>query len=240
MNDKIVKPCDYCGRNKITERLTLKILIAHFIDTTFSLDKGFIYTLKWLFINPNKPIKSFIEGNRIGFTMPAKYLVVTVTISVLATFLYDVETYSIVHVSDNESANVSIFYTYYQKYLNIILFSLIPIISFFSWLLGNKKKYNYAENLIANAYLFGTYNLFNAVLTVLGAKLTSINIITGSTLTTLSVSYILYGYFRFFDGHWSMRILKAIITMFFTFLSLGGAVAILIFTLRYLGIVNLT
>lgn len=33
--------CDYFGRRKITSRLTVKGLISQFIDTTFSLDKGF-------------------------------------------------------------------------------------------------------------------------------------------------------------------------------------------------------
>ena len=230
--------CDYCGRRKITSRLTVKGLISQFIDTTFSLDKGFLFTLKWMFLSPKKPIVNFIEGYRRPFTMPAKFLVVTITISVLATFFYDIETFSVIKISNDEAKDISVFYDYYQRYLNIILFSLIPPISFFTWLLGNKKKFNYAENLIANAYLYGTYNFVSAIFTSISSFSMSYSIVFATSLSNLSLIYLLYGYYRFYGGKWYGKLFKAFATMFFTFLCLGGGVAILILILKLSGLAN--
>lgn len=230
--------CDYCGRRKITSRLTVKGLISQFIDTTFSLDKGFLYTLKYMFLSPQKPIISFIEGYRKPFTLPAKFLVVTITISVLATFFYDIETFSVVKITDEKAQNASIFYEYYQRFLNIILFSLIPPISFFTWLLGNKKKFNYAENLIANAYLYGTYSFVSAIFITLSSFVMSYSLVVSSSISNLSIIYLLYGYYRFYDGRWYGKLLRAFATMLFTFLCLGAGVATLILILNLTGLAS--
>ena len=112
-------------------------------------------------LSPQKPIVNFIEGYRRPFTMPAKFLVVTITISVLATFFYDIETFSVVKITDEKAQNAAVFYEYYQRFLNIILFSLIPPISFFTWLLGNKKKFNYKRIFIWHLQLCFSYFYFN-------------------------------------------------------------------------------
>lgn len=143
-----------------------------------------------MFLSPQKPIVNFIEGYRRPFTMPAKFLVVTITISVLATFFYDIETFSVVKITDEKAQNAAVFYEYYQRFLNIILFSLIPPISFFTWLLGNKKKFNYAENLIISAYLFGTYNFVSAIFTSISSFSMSYSLVFATSLSNLPLIYL--------------------------------------------------
>lgn len=123
--------CDICGRKVVKERLTLKLLFTQFLDTTFSLDKGFIYTFWHMLIKPKKPIISYLEGFRKPYSAPAKYLVVTITVYVLATFLYDFESLSFIKFSDDDEQIVKDFYQLFQRYINVVLFFAIPIISFF-------------------------------------------------------------------------------------------------------------
>jgi hypothetical protein len=54
----------------------------------------------------------------------------------------------------------------FQQYLNLFLFALIPVFSFFSWLFFRSKKYNYAENLVLQAAVQAQINTYSILITV--------------------------------------------------------------------------
>ena len=53
-----------------------------------------------------------------------------------------------------------------QQYMNLFLFALIPVFSFFSWLFFRSKKFNYAENLVLQAATQAQINTYSIFLTL--------------------------------------------------------------------------
>lgn len=234
MNEKLTtKSCDVCGKRISNDRLTLKGLIGEFIDSSFSLDKGFIYTLKQLIVSPNQPIEFYISGKRQPFTSPAKFLVVSVTLYVIGFLFLPIEDFAAVKFNENEQNFAFSFYRYFQRFLNVGLFGLIPLISLATWAMSY-NKYNYAENLVANAYIHGWYNIVTIILSMLGFLLIKANFSIGISLSSISFVFLIRNYFLFFEGKIFTRILKTFGALFISTLMVGIYALILIFYLVYI------
>lgn len=52
---------------------------------------------------------------------------------------------------------------YIKKYLSFVILLNVPFISFFSWIFYRKKKYNYAEHLVINAYGYSLVSMFGII-----------------------------------------------------------------------------
>lgn len=178
------------------------------------------------------PIKAYILGKRKPYTSPAKFLVVSVTLYVIGYLFIPIEELGMLKMNANEKEFVQLFYQNFQRYLNLGLFMLIPFISLFTFFMSY-KTYNFAENLVANAYIQGVFNLFGIVLSLLGYALMQWDMKVGTSLSTLSFLILLRNYYFFFNGNKFIRVMKTLAAIFVSFLAIAIYALVLVFILSY-------
>ncbi len=160
--------CGYCGQKTITERYTIKKSIREALAILTNFERGFLFTLKEMFVAPSRVIHDYLNGKTKQYYHPFKYLFILASLTVLVslnTDLYDAQQgmmndYIGLNPADqtddrrefNEKVGM-----YTKKYLNLIYLLMIPFISVFTYRFFKKEGLNYAENIIANSFIFGQF-----------------------------------------------------------------------------------
>ncbi|SHG16105.1 DUF3667 domain-containing protein [Flagellimonas flava] len=145
--------CNSCGAKVIRNPLTLKNVWEDVSAQVFNLDNTFLRTFKGLFSHPGEVVISFISGTRKRYMNPVGYFAIAVTLSGLMFFilrnLYGLNlAQSSINDVDVSGMNFVFDYQALLSYLSMPLYALM------TWLLfRGKKRFNYTEHLVANAYI---------------------------------------------------------------------------------------
>jgi len=173
---------------------------------SLNLEKGILYTAKELTIRPGKTIRNYIEGKRVRYSNPVKYLLL---ISAIAAFinLYvpyeDILNIKVEGTTDEakavETTITQLFGLVYRQYFTVIMVASIPIISFLTWIFFFKHKVNFAENMVLNTYLSAQSLIIYIILNIpillgLGQFLPEITV----AYSFLMVLYVIVGFIAFF------------------------------------------
>ena len=141
-------------------RITLPYLYQELLGA-FNWDKGFMYTVKSLALRPGSAIRDYLLTDRSRYFNPVRFLLLTVAI---ATFLmvegefFDQALSNIneYNAGDQKSmAQRQTRFAIYNEYQNVFQPFGVPVFALFSWLFFGGSGYNYAEHLVANAFLSG-------------------------------------------------------------------------------------
>lgn len=201
---------------EIAETRTVRRLrVRNFINEilqSFNLERGGIFTLKQLFINPGLAVKNYIGAGRLQYTGPFKLLIITTTIAFLllpftATFT-EFKSGFYAGVSD---ARILAIIEQSAKYFNLLLWLYIPVAAFFTWLINRKRLFNFAENLALHTYVFC---LSNMVMLLLALDHIVNPILVVNVVYVAFTAYYIYAYKVFFNKKW----LSAIVEMFLLYL----------------------
>jgi len=217
------EPLDITETRKVRRITVLQVLSSMVV--AFNVDRGGIFTIKQLFIHPGKAIRDYIGANRYHYTPPFRILVITTTLAFFAIgsselvegFESDIsaEMESATNDIQNEMIDVtSEVITLTKKispYFNFILWTFIPIAAFFSWLINLKNRFNYAEHLVFQTYLFCISNIlcFLFPLDNFLNPTVPFTAIYGALLF-----YYTFGYRGFIAKTWKRSILEAIFIYF--------------------------
>ena len=147
--------CPACGAKIIRNRLTLKNVWQDISFQLFNLDNTFLKTFRHLFTQPHLVIESYISGIRKKYMNPISYFAIAVTLSGILFFILR----NLYHVnltensfSDQKTANMDFVF----DYQGLLSYLTMPIYALLTWLLFlDKRKLNYTEHLVTNAYLTG-------------------------------------------------------------------------------------
>jgi hypothetical protein len=200
----------------LTETRTVRRLrVRNVIDEilqSFNLERGAIFTLKQLFVNPGLAVKNYIGVGRLQYTGAFKLLIITTTIAFLllpftATFT-EFKSGFYAGVSD---ARILAIIEQSAKYFNLLLWLYIPVAAFFTWLINRKRLFNFAENLALHTYVFC---LSNVVMLLLAFDKIANPVLVLNVVYVLFTAYYIYAYKVFFSKKW----LQAIIEMFLLYL----------------------
>ncbi len=146
--------CNTCGQ-KVAHRLTTSHVLHEAVHVFTHADKGIFSFIPIILFRPGRFALDYVEGKRKRYFNVFQYLILLVglvTFLMLKTnYLENIsETFS--PASSGKSVRVQVVQKQLmgtlQKYMNILLFVLLPVFSFFTWLLYRSKKYNYAENIV--------------------------------------------------------------------------------------------
>ena len=218
------KFCNNCGQKADTPRISLHYLWHEIQHGVFHLDKGVLYTFKELFIRPGHTIKDYLNGKRVSHFKPFAYVFILAGIlSLLRHYLLASELHVSGEISfEKNDANQPIvldsIFNYAKSHLAITQLILLPFFAFGSWLTFRKRRYNFIENIILNAFLVGQNLAFNIIFipVLLLNKLLQndvVNNIISSVPNMYFIVVMFWGYFQFFNNSNSFKtILKILLT----------------------------
>jgi hypothetical protein len=161
--------CPTCGAKVSRNRLTMKNVWEDVSFQVFNLDNTLIKTFRHLFSQPQNVINSYVDGIRKRYMNPISYFAIGVTLSGIMFYILR----NVYHVSLTEnsfskaSSEVSANMDFVFDYQGIMSYLIIPFYALFTWLLFmDKKKLNYTEHLVANAYIFGQISMLQIMVSL--------------------------------------------------------------------------
>lgn len=147
--------CPTCGAKIIRNRLTLKNIWQDLSFQVFNLDNTLLKTFRHLFIKPEVVVDSFVSGARKKYMNPISFFAIAITLSGLLFFILR-RVYGInlteSSFSDANTPNMEFVF----DYQGLLAYLIMPIYAVLTWILFlDKRKMNYTEHLVANAYTTG-------------------------------------------------------------------------------------
>jgi hypothetical protein len=145
----------------------------------FNLERGFLYTVKMLFVRPGQVTNDYIRGKTRSYINPLKYLLIIGGIYaflILYLKIFDTGLETMSGLQTNEALNnvpdetVQLqqqWLHFYRQIINFIPLLLIPFISIATRLFYRSKKLYYGEHLIINSFLIVQSFLIITLLTPL-------------------------------------------------------------------------
>lgn len=201
--------CSNCGQKIYQQRFTLKGFFA-VVGSALNIERGFLYTIVWLFRNPGKVIDDYLKGRTKPYLNPLNYILIIVGVYaflVISFNIYDSSVETTNHLLGNDQRNVSPeamefqkrFMDLSRKYINLVPLMIIPFASIFSRWYYHKKQLYYGEHLIINTFVFAqSYTIL--IILSLGIlalpRLLALFPVVSAGLTCVYFTYAYYLYFR--------------------------------------------
>lgn len=158
--------CSHCGQKKY-KRIDKKYIWDEIQYTVLHTNKGFLYSVKNIIINPGKTAKGFIDGNRVSHYKP---ILLVFVLSGLATFLsfkflnlkeITSAYFSQQHINSNFMNDVM---SVMSSYNSILMLLLVPFFALTTKIAFRKWGHNYYEHVVINAYIVSFYTLATIIL----------------------------------------------------------------------------
>jgi uncharacterized membrane protein (DUF373 family) len=164
--------CPACGQKAKTERITFRQMLGELRYHVIDFDQGFWFTMYQLALRPGHATREYLEGKRVGYVKPVKFIFWAFAVTFLIASLTGMDAEFLQKLGQRASeqsstTNLQAFQRFGQKLFEhpsfIILLMVLPL-SFASWLLNWRKGYNFTEHLVMNTYLMAETILAGLVL----------------------------------------------------------------------------
>lgn len=206
--------CQNCGAKVIIERLSFKHLTDEFSQQFLNWDNRFLFTLKYLFINPAKVVSEYVDGVRKRYINPLSFFAVSLTISGIYLYLMqkyfpDVLDMSQYFDNPNQQMGNKKLTSLIYEYNSFISFMIIPGVALLSWIVFWNKKYNYIEHCTIYFYTMPLFSMCVSIITLLVALFSPFQPMLISM--SLWIGYFIYSSWllkRLFSLSWKSLILK--------------------------------
>lgn len=167
--------CAHCGQAAATHRITLKHLLLHDLPhSIWHVDKGLAYTFYQMLTRPGLTIRGYLAGQRTRQFRPVSYLLLLVGLSALVMSAFQLDLQHAMVAAQPTTAGstppalMSVVMERYlattMKHPYLMQLVLMPLNSLVAWWLLRRAGYNYAEVLLANAFIGGTLTIINLAL----------------------------------------------------------------------------
>lgn len=221
--------CPNCGTPARTKRIDKKYVLHEVQHGIFHFEKGFLYTVKELFVHPGHSIRSFIQGERSKHYKPIGFVIVT-------SIIYSILSHALHYKPDLKipSGNISKIFDWVGENYNYSNLIEILFIAFtLNWFF-RKKGYNYFENLVLLCYLTG-FGMLIGVFCLIIAAITKLEIINSHIFTISIIIYTVWAVGQFYNNKywWTyIKILIAYIVGFLLFMISAILLAVILNTLN--------
>lgn len=157
--------CPTCGQKASEAYIGLKYFLHDIPHSIFHIDKGFFYTLGILISNPGQALKNYLAGKRVKFFKPFAFVVLMSTIcTILIKGLNHL--INVRYQSFNNGRVINFGNGFFVKYVSVLIFLLIPVLSLVTWLCFKKRQYNYWEHFLVNTFLAAYLNVFFLLISI--------------------------------------------------------------------------
>ncbi len=160
----LAQPVEHVEKRQI-ERLTPQKLLRELV-VVFTLERGGLWTLKWLLLNPGKLVRAYLGTERYRVTSPLKLLTITTAIALYVSLYYDMND-TVVSSLLNETelaGSIDAISQVFDDYFNILFWIGIPLNALFTFLLL-RGRLNYVEHIVVFSYFACIMNIFYLILT---------------------------------------------------------------------------
>lgn len=155
--------CPECGQSTATQRFTMRSFGVHLTSSVTRVSGDFLRTAWWLVTKPWQVIRNYIYGRRVGLVSPVAMLLLMalywgVVLSLVPQLGYNEQMESLQLSGATKWLYGSITFQY--------LFLAIPI-ALGTWLVYRKdmrRRFNFAELLVATLYLASTFLIVDLIL----------------------------------------------------------------------------
>jgi hypothetical protein len=160
--------CGYCGQDvQHTQRFTLRYLLLHdLVHSIWHVDKGVLYTLKQMLTRPGAAIQEYMAGRRAQHFRPITYLLLLSGVSMVLLNMLDLHPKPQTVDPDMPKALVLALEQYLNvlyKYPGLVYGVLTPLNALLAWWLLRPSRLNYAEMLLAQAFISGTLAVLSTI-----------------------------------------------------------------------------
>jgi len=180
------KYCPGCGQVLAMERISMHSLFDEAAHTFWHFEKGFLYTLKELAINPGTTQRRYLSGIRLRYQKPFSFFAISVTVCALAL-------YFIYKNAPNQSDQY-----FYKHYFFMVQAAMLPFFALITYLLFKDRKLYYAEALVMNVYLLGFTSVCIVPINALSFFLP--NLVISILEVILLITYNIWTNMNFFKG----------------------------------------
>lgn len=229
------KYCPGCGQKADQARFTMKKLGNEFIHGFFHIHKGFIFTIKQLFLHPGKMLEGYLKGQRVNYFNPFNFLII---MSLAGGFFYT-RSGIIEYINANfqEAGDIISFTSSHYSYR---LLMAIPAMAVTCMIIFRSFRYNLAEHLIINTFVISQSILLMMIWSIVALIFKP----GASTFTILYflafLSVLIYQtwvFFQLFDsGNKILRGIKSITAVLFGLILSILLSFLLVKLLNYLGL----
>jgi hypothetical protein len=148
--------CYKCGQKSKVEKITLKYLVHDVFHFFTHIESGFLFTSIQMLKAPGTTVKQFINGKRKPYQSPLSYYIIWTAIYLLLLLVIEELFGKGTVISYDNYFGSGIATDFAIKHLSSVLAVLLPIFSFYFWIIAAKRTYNYLESLVCVIYALGT------------------------------------------------------------------------------------
>jgi len=205
-------------KKPVIERISMGS-IWESIFAAFSLDRGLIYTFKALAIFPARAIKTYLLEDRTKLMKPLRFLLLLVGLTTfvllqLLPYLPKTGNASILPLEQISPQFKDIgqwLDDFLFRYFNVFQLFKVPFLSLAALWLFRKARFNYAEHLVINAYIFSFQSL---VTTLFFPLMIFSNEVFLVPLTIFVFGYMTFVFVKIYDETPLWGILKSLTCYF--------------------------
>ena len=249
--------CPECGQNAETGRFTLRFIFGNLLAAVLGRDGGIAYTLKNLFSRPGKMIVEILNGKRRKYVSPFPMLFLALTAYILIFTLTgskgEVSSDSDLDLPNNTTVNVQTvleinrltdkaFHFYLNHYTLCYMLSLPLFLIAARTCYGkqNRKRYYWAEYIVAIVYALVILVLYRSVINLIYPISTNIYE-TMALLEPIAIITALTACFRRMMGFSTIKtIWRSTLTLALYYIMLGVIALIVIFVIAYILVLKYT
>jgi len=203
------KFCPACGQPKSLKRID-RHYIVHEIEHVLHFERGILYTIRELTINPGQNIRKYLSENRSRLVKPILFIIITSLIYTILNHFFHIEDgYAKYHEAKGETpsavGDIVKWVQDHYGYANIMMGIFIAL-----WLklFFRKQHYNIYEIVIMLCFVMGMGMLIFSVFVIVQG-LTHFNLMTFAGVA--GVLYAVWAIGQFFDTRKKMSYVKALI-----------------------------
>ena len=205
--------------NRITFRQTMTDAL-----NAFNIERGLIYTMKLLFVNPRKIIDEYLYEGRYTIVNAFRLLVLTSAVSLFVIWVFGLDTMMLdfqegynmagtdadAEEAAKEAAKVAgIMTQLFLDWYNLFLWISIPVYGFFTYLFFMKSDYNYAEHLVIQSFYICALNLITIAIFPLYFLTDQVAMI--NLMLLISVAYFFYFTIKVFKVKGTLPVIKTVL-----------------------------
>lgn len=217
--------CNDCGQKAATHRFSMHEWLHEIPHSIFHIDSGFFQTIKTLLTRPGNAVREYLAGRRKILFSPFLYVLIWCGIYVVISHFF-AKPQSIAEPIEFDSLLKSFSYIEKNYYKIIVVVMILPV-TLASYLAYYRSGYNFAENLVLNAYLIGQLVIADIILLLLRTAIPDERFIPyiGLAEVFLKFPYWFWMYWQFFrPKKWYWGILQFIAAQIIGSIALYGLI----------------